>query len=144
LLSVWAIGHLELTVAEPLLASSLLFALLLAVPLTGQRLRRRELLGALLLAGGVAALSVSRSVDSEGMRFGSAQYWPAAAFIAVIALLFLRAGWRRSGSLRGTFTGAAAGLVFGISDALTRRTMEVVSGHGVSALLTSWPAYCLL
>jgi drug/metabolite transporter (DMT)-like permease len=144
LLSVWAIGHLELTVAEPLLATSLLFALLLAVPLTGQRLRRRELLGALLLSGGVAALSVSRSVTSEGMRFGSAEYWPAAAIIAVIAFFFLRAGWRRSGSLRGTFTGAAAGLVFGISDALTRHTMDIVNGHPLSVLLTSWPAYCLL
>jgi drug/metabolite transporter (DMT)-like permease len=143
-LSVWAIGHLELTVAEPLLATSLIFALLLAMPLTGQRVRRSELLGAILLAGGVAALSVSRSVDAQGLRFGSAQYWPAAAAIAVIALACVRAGWRRSGQQRAILTGIAAGLVFGISDALTRLTVQVASHHGLVAVLTSWPAWSLV
>jgi drug/metabolite transporter (DMT)-like permease len=143
-LSVWAIGHLELTVAEPLMATSLLFALLLAVPLTGQRLRKTEIFGALLLSGGVAVLSVSRSVNSEGVRFGSAQYWPAAAAIAVIALLCLRAGWRRAGSARAVLTSTASGLVFGISDALTRRTVDIVNGHSFWALFASWPVYSLV
>ena len=143
-LSVWAIGHLELSVAEPLLATSLIFALLLAVPLTGQRLQRSELLGAVLLSGGVAVLSVSRSVNSEGVRFGSSAGWPAAAVIAVIALCFLRAGWRRSGQLRAALTGTASGLVFGISDALTRRTIETASGHPFAAVLTNWPVYSLV
>jgi drug/metabolite transporter (DMT)-like permease len=143
-LSVWAIGHLELTVAEPLLATSLVFALLLAVPLTGQRLQRGELLGALLLSGGVATLSVSRSINAQGMRFGSASYWPAAAVIAVIALCFLWWGWRCSGQLRATLTGTAAGLVFGISDALTRQTVETAGGHPLVAVLTTWPVYSLV
>lgn len=43
LLSVWVLGHLVLSVAEPLLASSLIFALLLAAPLSGQALRATEL-----------------------------------------------------------------------------------------------------
>jgi drug/metabolite transporter (DMT)-like permease len=144
LLSVWAIGHLALTIAEPLLATNLIFALLLAGPLTGQRLRRSELIGAVLLSGGVAALSVARSVNSQGVRFGSAQYWWAAAVIAVIALIFVRAGWRRRGQLRAALTGSAAGLVFGISDALTRRTVELASGHALTALLTGWPLYSLI
>jgi drug/metabolite transporter (DMT)-like permease len=143
-LSIWAIGHLELSVAEPLLATSLLFALILAVPLTGQRLQRSELLGAVLLAGGVAALSVSRSVNVQGVRFGSVAYWPAAAAIAVIAFFFLRAGWRRSGQLRATFTGTAAGLVFGISDALTRRTVEIAGSHSIVGVLSDWPVYSLV
>jgi drug/metabolite transporter (DMT)-like permease len=143
-LSIWAIGHLELSVAEPLLATSLIFALILAVPLTGVRLQRSELFGAVLLAGGVAALSVSRSVNSRGMRFGSAAYWPAAAAIAVIAFFFLYAGWRRSGQLRATFTGTASGLIFGISDALTRQTIATAGGHPFVAVLTSWPVWSLV
>jgi drug/metabolite transporter (DMT)-like permease len=143
-LSVWAIGHLQLTFAEPLLATSLIFALLLAVPLTGQRLRKTELAGALLLASGVTALSVSRSIDSQSVRFGSGEYWPAAAGIAVIAFFFLRAGWRRSGGLRATLTGTASGLIFGISDALTRRSTEIFNYHSVGGVLTSWPAYSLV
>jgi len=144
ILSAWTIGHLDLSLAEPLLATSLIFALIVAVPLTGERLRKSELIGAVLLAGGVAALSVSRSVSSQGVHFGSAQYWPAAAVIGAIALLLVRAGWRRAGQLRATLTGTAAGLIFGISDALTRRTLEIFSSHSLLATLTSWPPYCLV
>jgi drug/metabolite transporter (DMT)-like permease len=142
-LSAWTIGNLDLSVAEPLLATSLLFALVVAVPLSGQWLRRSEILGAVLLSGGVAALSVSRSVDAAGTRFGSGQYWPAAAAIAVIAFFLVRAGARRTGQQRATLTGTASGLIFGISDALTRRTLQIVAYHGVAAALTSWPAYSL-
>ena len=143
-LSMWAIGHLDLTVAEPLLATSLLFALILAVPITGQRLRRSEVLGALLLGAGVTVLSVSRSINSQGIHFGGFAYWWAAAAIAGVAFCFLRGGWRRSGQARATLTGAAAGLIFGISDALTRRTVEMLGHHPLASVLTSWPAYSLV
>jgi drug/metabolite transporter (DMT)-like permease len=143
-LSMWAIGHLDLSVAEPLLATNLIFALILAVPLSGQRLRRSELIGALLLSSGVTVLSVSRSINSQGIHFGGSSYWPAAGVIGAIALLFVRAGWKRSGQLRATLTGCGAGLTFGISDALARRTIEMVGHHPLTALLTSWPAYCLV
>jgi drug/metabolite transporter (DMT)-like permease len=142
-LSAWTIGNLDLSFAEPLLATSLIFALIVAVPLAGERLRRSEILGALLLSAGVAALSLSRSVGAGGERFGSAAYWPAAAAIGFIALCLVRAGWRRRGQTRATFTGVASGLIFGISDALTRSTLEIVDRHGVAAVLVTWPAYSL-
>jgi drug/metabolite transporter (DMT)-like permease len=143
ILSAWTLGHLELSVAEPLLAMELIFALIVAVPMTGERLQKSELLGAVLLCGGVAALSIARSVNTEALRFGSAVYWPAAAAIGGIALCLVRAGWRRTGQQRATLTGTAAGLILGIADALTRRTVEIVASHSLLAALTSWPAYCL-
>jgi drug/metabolite transporter (DMT)-like permease len=141
--SAWVFGHLDLSIAEPLLATDLLFALLLAVPLTGERLRKSELLGAVLLAGGVTALSVSRSVRAQEVHFGSAAYWPAAAGIGVIALILVRAGRRRGGLQRATLTGTASGLIFGISDALTRSTLQIVDARGVLAVAATWPAYAL-
>ena len=39
LLQAWTLGHLTLSVTEPLLTTNLIFALLLAVPLSGQALR---------------------------------------------------------------------------------------------------------
>ena len=144
ILWAWTLGHLDLTFAEPLLATELIFALIVAVPLTGERPRKSELLGALLLLFGVSALSYSRSVNSESVHFGSGQYWWAAAAIGAIALLLVRAGLRRSSRQRATFTGIAAGLIFGIADALTRRTVEIISSHSLLAALSSWPAYCVL
>ncbi|HXF21389.1 MAG TPA: DMT family transporter [Streptosporangiaceae bacterium] len=142
-LAAWTLGNLSLSVAEPLLATQLIFALVVAVPLSGERLRKSEILGAVLLSAGVGALSAARSVNAEGMRFGSAAYWPAAAAIGFLALVLVRAGLRRTGQQRATLTGLAAGLCFGISDALTRNTLLIVEHHGVTAVLTTWPAYSL-
>jgi drug/metabolite transporter (DMT)-like permease len=144
ILSAWTIGHLSLSLAEPLLATELIFALIVAVPLSRERLQKSEMIGAVLLSAGVAALSVSRSINTQGLRFGSAAYWPAAAAIGAIALCLIRAGWRREGQQRALLTGTASGLIFGISDALTRQTVEIISRHSLVAVLTSWPAYCLV
>jgi drug/metabolite transporter (DMT)-like permease len=143
ILSAWTLGHLSLSLAEPLLATQLIFALVIAVPLSGARLQKSEILGAILLSGGVGALSAARTVNAGGDRFGSAAYWPAAAAIGVVALLLVRAGLRRTGQQRATLTGLASGLCFGISDALTRNTLLIVDHHGVLAVLTTWPAYSL-
>jgi drug/metabolite transporter (DMT)-like permease len=143
LLSAWAIGHIALSLAEPLLTSSLVFALALAVPLSGQRLRAAEMLGAVLLCAGVAALSLARSAGPPAESFGSFAAWPAAAGIAAVAGAFLVAGLRRTGQQRATLTGTAAGLIFGISDALTRQVVETLDNHSVLALLTGWPVYAL-
>jgi drug/metabolite transporter (DMT)-like permease len=91
-LSAWAIGHVALSFAEPLLTSSLIFALALAVPLSGQRLQTAEVFGAVLLSAGVAALSVARSAGSPAESFGSFTAWPAAAGIAVVAAAFCSPG----------------------------------------------------
>jgi drug/metabolite transporter (DMT)-like permease len=144
LLSAWCVGHLDLTLYEPLLATSLIFALALAVPLARERLRPTELLGAVILACGVAALSLPRSPGTPAVSFGSFADWPAAAGVAVVAYCFIHAGHRRSGPLRATLTGTGAGLVFGISDALTRRTVQILDTHSFVGLLTSWPPYCLV
>jgi drug/metabolite transporter (DMT)-like permease len=144
LASAWSVSHLTLSVVEPLLTTSLLFALALAVPLSGQRLGATELVGVLILGSGVAALSVARTATSSAESFASSSGWFAAAAVAVVAAGFVEAGRRRSGVARATLTGTAAGLVFGISDALTRQTVHIVNAHPFTALITTWPGYSLI
>ena len=62
-----------------------LFALALAIPLSGQPLRITELVGVLILGGGVAALSLAGAATSPAESFGSSSGWFAAAAIAVVA-----------------------------------------------------------
>ena len=144
LLAAWSLGHLELTLVEPLLTTYLLFALILAVPMSKQAMHWTEVAGALILCAGVTLLSLSRSTKPIGLSFGSFSHWPAAAIIAGIAYVAVLAGMARRGPARATFIGLAAGLVFGIQDALTRQTLEILQGHPVTVLLTTWPPYCLL
>lgn len=142
-LAAWSIGHLELSIVEPLLTTNLLFALILAVPLSHQAVRVTEVVGALLLIAGEAILSLARSAQPIGQSFGSFSHWPAAAGIACIAFAAIQAGRRRS-RYRATLTGLGAGLVFGIQDALTRQTLQILQHHGLSGLVQSWSVYCLV
>ena len=142
-LAAWSIGHLALSLVEPLLTTNLLVALILAVPLSHQALGITEVIGALLLIAGETILSLARSIEPIGDSFGSF-FWPAAAGIACIAFAAVQAGRHRSGRRRATLTGLGAGLVFGIQDALTRQTLQILQHHGVSGLLHSWSAYCLV
>ena len=144
LLAAWSIGHLELTLVEPLLTTYLLFALFLAVPMSKQAMTWTEVVGAVILCAGVALLSLSRTAKPIGLSFGSFAHWPAAAIIAGIAFVAVQVGLRCRGPARATLTGLAAGLVFGIQDALTRQTLEILQGHPVTVLLSTWPPYCLL
>jgi drug/metabolite transporter (DMT)-like permease len=143
-LSAWGLGHLSLTVSEPLLATNLIFALLLAAPISGEIPRRTELGGAVLLCLGVGALSASRSVRALSESFGSFSHWPAAALIAAVAAGLAIAGRNGPARLRATLTGAGGGLLLGIADALTRRSVEIVDGHGLAPLLTTWPGYAVI
>ena len=143
-LAAWSIGHLALSLVEPLLTTNLLVALVLAVPLSHQALGITEVVGALLLIAGETILSLARSIEPIGESFGSFSHWPAAAGIACIAFVAVQAGRNRSGRRRATLTGLGAGLVFGIQDALTRQTLQILQHHGVSGLLHSWSAYCLV
>ena len=144
LLAAWSIGHLELTLVEPLLTTYLLFALIVAVPMSKQAMHWSEVAGALILCAGVTLLSLSRSTKPIGLSFGSFSHWPAAAIIAGIAFVAVQVGLRTQGPARATLTGLGAGLVLGIQDALTRQTLEILQGHPLSVLLTTWPPYCLL
>ncbi len=144
LLAAWSIGHLELTLVEPLLTTYLLFALIVAVPMSKQAMHWTEVAGALILCAGVALLSLSRSTKPIGLSFGSFSHWPAAAIIAGIAFVAVQTGQRTRGPARATLTGLGAGLVLGIQDALTRQTLEIAQGHPLSVLFTTWSPYCLL
>lgn len=142
--AAWVLGHLELSIAEPLLTSNLLFALVLAGPLARQRATRTELAGAVLLSGGVAALTLGQAPKSASVSFGTFAHWPAAALVGLIAYGLVLAGHRWQGEQRALCTGLAAGLMLGISDALTRSTVRLLTGQPLLHLFTTWPAYCLI
>ena len=164
-LAAWSIGHLTLSVVEPLLTTNLIWALILAVPLAKRARARRareeanggdppggkrrsvrawEVAGAAVLCVGVGLLSAERSTKPIGLSFGSFSHWPAAAAIAALAFICVQAGRRSLGRRRALLTGIAAGLVYGIQDALTRQTLEALQAGGISALFLTWAPYALL
>jgi len=116
----------------------------LAVPMSRQRVKVAEVVGAVILMGGVTLLSVSRSTTPIGLSFGSFSQWYAAAIIAGVAGLAVLIGHRSRGQVRATLTGLGAGLVFGVQDALTRQTLEIIQANSFTALFSTWSAYALV
>ena len=143
-LAAWSIGHLSLSFVEPLLTTNLVFALVLAVPLAKASVKLWEVLGAAVLCTGVALLSLSRSVTPIGLSFGSVSHWFVAAAIAFIAFVAVQAGRRRQSRTRAMLTGVAAGLIFGIQDALTRQTLQILQANGWDNLVSTWAPYALV
>jgi drug/metabolite transporter (DMT)-like permease len=114
LASAWSVSHLTLSVVEPLLTTSLLFALALAVPLSGQRLGATELLGVLILGSGVAALSVARTSAAPAESFVSPSGW-----FAAVAVLWLMESAFNAAPLHASLPAIsaaepAAGILLGI------------------------------
>ncbi|MCF3175731.1 DMT family transporter [Streptomyces sioyaensis] len=141
-----ALGMGDITLVEPLLATNLLFAMALSRRLTRQRLGRSGWAGLWLLAGGVTAFIVAGR--PQGGRSSADQTWQWLIMGMVLGTaLVLAAVAKRERvhvSLEAALLGVAAGLLYGLQDALTRISGENFGRGGWGALLTSWQPYAIV
>ncbi|MEX2971180.1 DMT family transporter [Streptomyces sp. C184] len=141
-----ALGMGDITLVEPLLATNLLFAMALSRRLTRQRLGRSGWAGLWLLAGGVTAFIVAGR--PQGGRTSADQTWQWLIMGMVLGTaLVLAAVAKRERvhvSLEAALLGVAAGLLYGLQDALTRISGEHFGRGGWGALLTSWQPYAIV
>jgi drug/metabolite transporter (DMT)-like permease len=145
LLGAVALGRGSLALVEPLLATSLLFALPLAAVWQRQHLGRREWLGAIALLAGLAGFLLAAAPGHPPLVHVPAQSWIITGG-SVLALVAVMVWWAQRSSqmaAEGTLLGTAAGLMFGLQDALTNRVDHLVV-RGIGGLLTSWQPYALL
>jgi len=129
---------------EPILVTSLVFALPLGVVLCGQSLGRRELFGTLAVVGGIG-LFLLGAEPTDGRSTASVTAW-IVAFLAIgvtIAALLGTGIRAHQPAVRATAYGAAAGTAFALSAVLTKSLTEVL-GDGVSATFTNWVPYAMV
>jgi drug/metabolite transporter (DMT)-like permease len=138
-----ALGIGRMVVVQPLLVSSIVFALPQGRLIEGRPIRRRELAGAALVAGGLAALLLV-SKPAAGHDDASLRSWAVVggASVALAALLFgLARG--RSPAMRAGLLGTAGGILFGLGAALTKTTVSMLD-DGILAVLGDWHVYALV
>ena len=138
-----ALGIGSLAVVQPLLVASVVFALPLGAWLTDQRVGRREVIAALALLAGLGAFIVVAD-PSGGHDSASLGAWLIAAAACggpcvVLTLLAPRA----PGPRRAALLGAAAGILFALSAALTKTVVSELD-NGIVTLVTTWPLYGLI
>ncbi|MEU9958219.1 DMT family transporter [Streptomyces sp. NPDC050982] len=136
-----ALSNGEISLVEPLLATNLVFALVLSRRQTRQPLGRQGWAGLLLLAGGVTAFIVAGQPQGGDTRTDPFRQWLIIGTVLGLALLLTTYAKRSLLSAGPVLLGAAAGLLYGVQDALTRVSGQRFSDGGWIALATGWQVY---
>lgn len=144
ILGALALGRGSLTLVEPLGATNLFFALPLAAMWRRSRPGAREYAGAVALIVGLAGfMAAAGPARMRNVPVAAVDWLIAGLAVVAVAGLLTWAAKRLSVGEEATLLATAAGLLFGLQDALTQRTLVNLS-RGVGPLLSSWPPYALL
>ncbi len=138
-----ALAFGPLTLVQPLAATDVLFAL----PLIARRYRRRitsqEAVGALTVTAGIVVF-LAVSPPASGVGAPPVRAW-LPVFLALGALLAVAApvALRVRDRMRVVWLAAAAGALYGLLDALTKSTVDLMAAGG-TAVFWHWEPYALL
>jgi hypothetical protein len=138
-----ALNNGPLILVQGLIALSLVLALPFGAWLTAQHVGLCEVGGAAATFGGIVLFLTVGSPEAGTARpDGSA--WVEALVVSggVVALLATLAR-SRSGAVRAALLAGAAGVAFGLQAAVTKLFVGEL-GHGLGAILSSWPPYALM
>jgi drug/metabolite transporter (DMT)-like permease len=137
-----ALDRGRLAVIQPLLVATVVFALPLGWLLTNQHVGQREVAGAAVILLGLGVFTVFG--DPAGGDENAPSYEWAIAIVALGLLCALLLVLGRDGNLarRAAVYGAVAGILFGLSAALTKPTVELLH-DGVGVMLAHWQCYAL-
>lgn len=144
ILQAVALGYGSLLVVQPLLVSSLLFALPLSAWLAHRRISKPTTRWALLL---VVALAVFVTVGNpnHGADRGSKTGWLiAAAVLGPLVALSLIAAGRAHGARRASLLAVATGLLGGMLAVFTKAVVGEISHLGVLSIVEHWELYGLI
>ncbi|WP_225849474.1 DMT family transporter [Streptomyces sp. HPF1205] len=136
-----ALAYGEISLVEPLTATNLLFAMALSRWLTRQPLGWSGWGGVALLALGVSVFIVAGRPRGGGMEAAALRHWLVFGIVAGLALLLTVNARRLAPAGEAALLALAAGLLYGLQDALTRVCGQIVTGEGLAALFTHWQPY---
>ena len=133
-----ALDHGRLAVIQPLLVTTIVFALPLGYLLTHQHVDRMQILSAGLVVVGLTLFTVVGDA-AEGNDDAPSWEWALVMVaLAIVSAGLIAIGGRGSLSRKAGFYGACAGLLFGLSAALWKPTGETLASGGLGAMLTNW------
>ncbi|SDI88120.1 hypothetical protein SAMN05444157_0614 [Frankineae bacterium MT45] len=143
LLQAVALGYGSLLIVQPILITSILFALPLEARVAKVKLARQVWIWgtALVLA---LAVFVVISNPSRGLEQPHTRSWVLLLLIGgPLVALCVAVGLRRSGATRSSLLAIAVGFLAGVAALLTKVVVELIQ-HGPGEVLTSWETYALV
>jgi drug/metabolite transporter (DMT)-like permease len=133
-----ALDRGRVSIIQPLLVTTVIWALPLGYFLTHQAIGGREVLGAAIIVVGLA-LFASFGDPAAGVNNAPGSDWAAAILVigAACAALLLFAN-RGSLSTRAALLGTIAGLLYGLSATLMKPVVEGVHAEGLADVIAGW------
>ena len=142
-LQALALAFGPLTLVQPIAATDVLFALPMIARRQRRRLGRRAIVGALLVTVGIVVfLAVSPPVAGFSSP-GISAWLPVFIAVGSVAAVAGVVGLRVQGRLRVVWLAAAAGALYGLSDAIIKSTVDMISADG-AGVLGHWEPYTLI
>jgi drug/metabolite transporter (DMT)-like permease len=137
-----ALDRGRLAIIQPLLVTTVVFALPLGYFLTRQHVGRREVTGAAVILCGLALFALFGDPAGGRENAPSDEWAIAIAILALVCAVLLLFGGRGSPVIKAAVYGTVAGILFGLSAALTKPTLEYLHA-GIDELLSHWEPYVL-
>jgi drug/metabolite transporter (DMT)-like permease len=133
----------RLSVVQPVLVSTVVFALPLGAWLTGQRVRRKDVAAAIVVTVALAAFLLV--ADPSGGRDDAplGDWMIAGAVCGGVAAALVLAARGAAPARRATLLGIATGVLFGLSAALTKAVGDQFA-DGPLTVLWDWHTYALI
>jgi drug/metabolite transporter (DMT)-like permease len=138
-----ALGLGSLLLVQPLLVTTLLFALPLSARWAGRSLSRSDGAWALVLVAALAVFVVVGEPTAGADRASLERWFPAAVAIVVVLAGCLVGAAVRRGTVRAVLLATCTALMYGATAALIKGVVSLLDG-GVLAVLTAWETWALV
>ncbi len=137
-----ALDRGRLAIIQPLLVTTVVFALPLGYFLTRQHVGQREIVGAAVIIVGLGIFTYFGDPAGGNENAPGREWAIAIALIAVASVVLLSFGGRGGLSMKAAVYGTVAGMLFGLSASLTKPTLDYLH-DSVGTMLSHWECYAL-
>lgn len=133
-----ALDRGRVSIIQPLLVTTVIWALPLGYFLTGQKITRRVVLGAAIIVVGLGVFATFAD-PAAGVSDAPGSDWVASLLVigAICAALLLFAN-RGSLTMRAATLGTLAGVLYGLSATLMKPVVENLHADGLAAVVGGW------
>jgi uncharacterized membrane protein len=138
-----ALDRGRVAIIQPLLVTTVVWALPLGYFLTNQTITRRHILGAAIVVAGLAIFA-SAGDPAGGVDDAPGSAWLSAFLVlGTICICLLLFGRRGGATAQAGIYGALAGILYGVSATLMKPVVEHLHTDGVVSVLEDWELWVM-